>query len=876
MKLHDYRRKRDFRQTGEPRGGAKARRDSRVYVMHKHHARRLHYDLRLEWNGVLKSWAVPKGPSLDPAVRVLAVQVEDHPLEYGRFEGTIPEGQYGAGKVVLWDRGRWTPEGDVEAGLRRGRLEFELKGEKLHGAWRLVRMRDAGNGKGVNWLLMKRHDEYAVAHDEYDVLEALPDGVVKSARAGHRRKQPFASKSSSPRRSAARVPVSRESEGSALRMSDRLMKTMSSARPAALPSKLSPQLATLVDSPPDGNEWLHETKFDGYRLIAIRDGDRVKLWTRNGHDWTNKLQHIGDVVRRLPVRQAVLDGEVIVPGAGGASDFQALQNALHGAGASEVIYMLFDIPYCNGMGLAGCPLLERKELLSALLDGRSDRETLRFSDHVVGKGAALFKQACRKGLEGIVSKRMDSRYESRRTRTWVKCKCASADEFVVAGFTRPQGARRGIGALILGEYDAHGKLSYRGRVGTGFSESTLTDLHDRLRALIRSDSPFTEPLPAGAARQVQWVAPHLVAEVRYQERTRDGVVRHAVFKGLRMDKSPRDTVQEPARKGHSNGRRTHRSVSRASGPSVRRSSSAMPSPSPRGNETRILAGVGLTHPKRVVFPAAHVTKLGLAKYYEAVSKLMLPHIIGRPLMLLRCPEGAGKPCFFQKHPLENMPDMIRAARIRGERGSGQYLVIDDLPGLIALVQMNALEIHPWACRMEDLERPDRLIFDLDPGPGTTWETVVDAAFRVRDELAGQGLASFVKTSGSKGLHVIAPLRPHATWAESKAFARAIAFRLAEDQPDRFTRKMTKATRPGRIYVDYLRNSRGATCVAPYSTRANAAGPVSAPVAWNALRRLHDAGGFTVLDMPRRMSRSAAQWPRFFELDQVVPSQQRRR
>ncbi len=848
MGLKDYRKKRDFSRSREPRGQeAGAGESGNLYVIQKHAATRLHYDLRLEVDGVLKSWAVPKGPSLDPAEKRLAVQVEDHPLEYGTFEGTIPQGEYGGGTVMLWDRGTWEPEADPDKDLPDGKLAFRLHGEKLRGSWALVLMKESDGKPGKNWLLIKHKDTASAAEREYSVVEELPRSALTDR---------------------TMAEIADNEKGGSVRPDDsgplpdpsRLTK----ARKAPQPEFIQPQLATLVDEPPAGKSWIHEVKLDGYRILAVIKAGRIRLMSRNGKEWTGKFPAIAEALRTLPVEEAILDGEIVVLRPDGTSDFQALQNLLRGGRTAKTVYYLFDLPHCSGFDLTGTPLLERKQLLQALIGRMAPvREIIRFSDHIKSGGREVFRQACRLAAEGIVSKDGAGGYERKRSRRWLKTKCLERQEFVVGGWTEPAGSRSGFGALLLGYYDA-GDLIYAGRVGSGFTGSTLGRLAGILGKIEQSDPPFRNPPSGSEARGIHWVRPELVAEVEFREWTRDNILRQASFKGLREDKSPGEIVREvPVREDGD----------KKPGGEPGRGASAMVK---RSKDSAVLAGVKITHPDKILYPDQGITKSALAYFYAAIADFILPHIVHRPLTLLRCPDGRQGECFFQKHPGESIPDPLRTIPIREKDTTAPYIVIDDIKGLISLVQLGVLEIHPWGSSETDLERPDILTFDLDPGPDLGWAEVVEGARALRHRLRELGLESFVKTSGGKGVHLVAPIRPWIGWAEAKSFARAVSADLVRLRPELFTLEMKKAKRRGKILIDYLRNDRGATTVAAYSTRAGSGAPVSTPIRWDELNSAMAPGRYRIDNLPRRLAALKKDpWQDFFQVRQSITKSMRK-
>lgn len=817
--LSEYRRKRDFGRTGEPAGAAAAR-AGHLYVVHKHGARRLHYDLRLEHEGVLLSWAVPKGPSLDPSERRLAVQVEDHPLEYGEFEGVIPEGEYGAGPSAVWDRGYWEPLDDVAEGLKKGRLHFRLHGEKLEGGWHLVRS-GGRRTQGKDWLLIKERD--AAADPERDIVAAAP-ASVKSGLTLEQLKE------------APDLPVWRRESF----QPSPALDTLPQARAAPLPADPAPQLATLVTAVPAGDQWLHEIKYDGYRMLARLERGQVRLLTRNGHDWAARFPAVAAALAGLPVDAAVLDGELVVVGPDGSTDFQALQNVLSGKGGGPLAYFLFDLLHLDGYDLTRLPLIERKALLRQLIATAAAPTPLRYSDHVQGHGETIYAEACRRGLEGVISKRLDGRYAPGRGRSWCKTKCQQRAEFVIGGFTEPQGSREGFGALLLGYYDAAGKLRYAGKVGTGFDQEALASLSAKLQRLERMTPPFAEPPGPSELKLARWVRPELVAEVAFGDWTGDGRLRHPSFQGLREDKRPQEVTRD------------------------------LPEPAPPEAGGDRLAGVTLSHPERILWPEQGLSKRALAQFYADIADWILPHVVDRPLSLLRCPEGHDRECFFQRHLSEARLPAVDAVPIREKAKVADHVVIHDLAGLISLIQLGVLEIHPWGARAQAPERPDLMVFDLDPDPAVDWSAVCAAALEVRERLRGLGLESYLKVTGGKGLHVVAPLKPALDWDAHKAFTRALAESMARDAPRLYTANMSKAKRRGRIFVDYLRNGRGATAIAAYCTRARPGAPVAAPLRWEELDGLAGADLYTVANLRRRLAALRSDpWEGFFQQRQGV-------
>lgn len=825
MGLQTYRQKRNFRATPEPRGKVARANKALSFVVQKHAARRLHYDFRLEIGGVLASWAIPKGPSLDPKERRLAVHVEDHPLEYGNFRGTIPKGHYGAGSVEIWDRGTWVPDGNPHTGLRQGKLKFHLNGEKLSGGWNLVRMgrRNAEPSKD-NWLLIKERDEAAANNDrssEYKT-KATKKKAVRSGRVEN-----FSS-------------VSTKSAGRGRRRVVRVEPDLAQVEKADLPTFVRPQLATLVDAVPRGKEWLHEIKFDGYRVLCRIENRQATFLTREGNDWTDRFGSLVDAVTALPVHEALFDGEIVALREDGTSDFQLLQNSLRGDRRATIVYFVFDLLYFDGYDLRKTPLLARKEALAKIFKTETapDQESLvHYSEHWFD-GGQLFEEACRRSLEGIISKRSDQPYRSGRSRDWLKVKCLMSQEFVICAYTDPAGSRKGLGALLLAVYDDDGKLHYSGRVGTGFTSQTLKELKARLSKLASTEPALNEPLTGASRKGVHWVKPQLVAEVAFTGWTTDGLLRHPSFQGLREDKPAKQIRRESA----------------LPTTKVAYAGTANPAAANSAENNSQPTEVTLSHPDRVLYPEQGITKQELAEYYEKVADWILPHVSGRPLTLLRCPEGHRKQCFYQRHVEKNVPGEIRRLRLRENGSMKQWLVIDSLPGLIALVQMGVLEIHTWGSREGSIERPDRLIFDLDPDPSLPWKTLWDAAVDLRDRLSPLGLGAFVKTTGGKGLHVVVPIEPKQNWNQVKAFAKAFAESAAHDSPDLYVATMSKSRRAGKIFIDYLRNARTATAVCAYSTRARDGAPVSVPIGWDELRVDPRLDHFNVRNVPQRLVR----------------------
>ncbi|HET8609161.1 MAG TPA: DNA ligase D [Burkholderiales bacterium] len=855
--LERYHHKRDFGRTPEPRGRVSRSKagHSLGFFIQRHHARALHYDFRLELDGVLKSWAVPKGPSLDPADKRLAIRVEDHPYDYGSFEGTIPPGQYGAGEVVLWDRGTWAPEGDAHDGLRKGHIKFALKGEKLNGRWALVRM-GRPDSKKENWLLIKEHDDQAREGKAARITEREPDSVAKPRHSRSSRKKTRNGKAHDDVRPAA-------AENQPVKID---LSQLAGAVQRGMPQQVKPQLATLSARAPEGDEWISEAKFDGYRALTRIVHGRAQIYTREGHDWSERWPALVDALSRVPVKDAWLDGEVVAYDDEGNISFEALQ-AYGESPNGRLACFVFDLPYVDGYDLTAVPLIRRKEVLRQLIPDTHGSGYLFFSDHISGDTRSVFEHACMHGMEGIVAKRADARYAHSRNRDWLKVKCEHRQEFVIAGYTDPAGHRSGFGALLLAVYDPRQKLHYAGRVGTGFDEQRLEALMQRFGKLGRRTAPVANPPSGRDARGVHWLEPKLVAEVRFAQWTKSGVLRQASFLALREDKDPRKVVREQAQPAPAKGSAPAAAAAGDSDPDGAEAVAGRR----RGAASRAeVAGVTLSHASRVLFPRTAITKIDLAHYYETVAERMLPYLRERPLAIVRCPQGGGEKCFFQKHVGQGMAGDIGHVEVTESHGKATYMTVDNVSALVGMVQMGVLELHTWGSRKGRLMQPDRIIFDLDPAPDVAWERLVTAARLVRGLLQEVGLTSFVKTTGGKGLHVVAPIRPQHEWAAIKAFTRAIAEHLEQTLPDHFISRMTKAARGGKIFVDYLRNAEGATAVAEYSTRAKPNAPVATPIGWDELTSELRSDSYTVSNLPQRLEKLRSDpWADYFGTRQSI-------
>jgi bifunctional non-homologous end joining protein LigD len=859
--LARYRSMRDFEVTSEPSGTESAAKPASQdgdlpFVIQKHAATRLHYDFRLGWNGVLKSWAVTKGPSYFPGDKRLAVQVEDHPMEYGGFEGIIPKGQYGGGTVMLWDRGTWEPHVNVEEGLEKGSLKFALHGEKLKGNWALVRMGGrAANASKPNWLLIKEHDAEERSADAEAITEELPDSVLSGrdietiARGGDRvwqsnreeKKASAASEAKNERGAKNGKPQSATTKKLSA-------KDLKGARRESLPEFVSPQLATLAKAPPSGERWVHELKLDGYRIQIRIDGKKksVQLLTRTGLDWTHRMKSIAEAARELGVDAAILDGEVVVLNENGTTSFAALQASFQEGARYGLTYFAFDLLHLNGFNVRELPLMRRKELLAELMKRAGDDGVLRMSEHLTGDATRIFREACKLGSEGIVSKLSDAPYSSGRTSGWLKAKCHLEQEFVIGGFTLPSNDIYGVGALLLGYYRGE-DLIFAGRTGTGFTQKTHQTVRDRLEKIRRAKAPFDQ-LPAGEGRGVQWVKPELVAEVSFANWTADNLVRQASFKGLREDKPAsavrREVAEEDLRGDKGRGRKekseardehaANRHAADRHGAGQQLNANAVKKNANAAGELGV--PIRLTHPDKVLDAESGVTKAALARYYQDVAAVMLPHIADRPLTLVRCVDGTGKPCFYQKHKTDMLSGSFGSVEVVDKK-SGKpepYITIGNETAVVELAQIGVLEVHPWGSRNEALETPDRLIFDLDPDAAIGWERLAASAIEVRKRLEKLGLKSFVKSTGGKGLHIVAPIRAEHPWNAVKQFAHDFVVAMEKNAPQLYLTKMTKAARVGKIYLDYLRNERGSTAVAPFSPRARAGLPVAVPLSWSEL------------------------------------------
>ena len=852
----EYNRKRNFNITSEPSDdiheGKSANTSARKkglhalrFVIQKHDASHLHYDFRLELDGTLKSWAVPKGPSLDPKDKRLAVEVEDHPLGYATFEGSIPKGQYGGGDVIVWDQGIWQPDGDAKAAYKSGRLKFTLTGEKLSGSWTLVRMysrsanKTSKSGK-PQWLLIKEQDEAARPATDYNILEERPESVITGDLLP-----------------ADKVPTSKSTSSKVDNHSARKNSRVTKKEPAnisdkPIPSYLSPQLATLAKEAPDG-DWLWEMKFDGYRIMTRIKDKEIHFFSRNGHDWTERFPAQMEAIKALDLTDSWLDGEVVVLNENGLPSFQLLQNAFEAGLNHRIIYYLFDAPFLNGIDMRKKPVEERRSELEKILVNNGD-SPVRFSPAFMADKRNIIESACALSLEGVIGKRMGSTYTSQRSADWIKLKCRLRQEFVIVGYTEPKGSRSGFGALLLGVYKDNKSedLLYAGRVGTGFDSNRLQDIYKKLRSLERSKSPLSSKLSGPQARGVQWVEPTLVCEVEFAEWTSEGILRQASFIALRTDKPARDIVREYARS--KDELYDYQSPEKNNTPKKTEALKTR-------NRRMEIANVSISHPDRVLDSESGKTKLELAQFYESISEFMLPHLAGRPVSLLRAPDGISGDTFFQKHSDRKEIPYITQLDQSLDPTHEPLMEIDNLGGLIGCVQMNTIEFHTWGSTSRAIETPNRFVLDLDPDPALPWRSIIEAAHLMLALLDELKLTAFLKTTGGKGIHIVVPLTPDSdsNWDYVKEFSKAISVFAAKQIPERFVAKMGPKNRIGKIFIDYLRNSRGASTVTAYSVRARSGLPISVPIARNELDKVSRPNYWNIDNLQDRLKKVKAPW-----------------
>ncbi|MBC7428266.1 MAG: DNA ligase D [Bacteriovorax sp.] len=822
MSLKEYKAKRNFKKTAEPSGKTGKVKGKNIFVIQKHHASHLHYDFRLELDGVLKSWAVPKGPSLNPKDKRLAVEVEDHPVDYANFEGEIPEGEYGGGHVIVWDNGKWIPPANAKEQLKKGKLEFELQGHKLHGQWVLVRTHLPG-GKKNNWFLIKRNDDEAnlkkdITENDESVLSGISLEALESE---------MTDKKITKKKTKARPRNQKKSE--VLEFKD--IK--------------SPQLATLMDEPPKGNQWIHEIKFDGYRTICRKDKKKVQLLTRSGLDWSTKYKNLQKECEKLPVQSIVMDGEIVWIDKQGHSSFDGLQNALEADKSEELVYYVFDLLYLNGHDCREMPLFERKNLLKEVISS-SDSEKIIYSHHWDENGASVFKSACQNKLEGIISKNIDAGYVSGRSKDWQKIKCTNMQEFVIGGYTLRE--TNELAALLMGAKNEEGEFQYLGKVGTGFGLRNHKMLLGKLKKLKAKESPFEVKSPK--SKETIWVKPELVANIEFGAWTEDKILRHSAFKSLRDDKKAKDILVEfPASNKKSKAVKKIKAIAKKD-----------------SNEK----DYEITHPDKIIYPDSGITKHDLAAYYDSIEKWIIPYIKNRPLALLRCPNGEGKACFFQKHietDQEGILSEIVTSKLKKKKE--EVLYIDSGIGLTELVQLGTLEIHARGGLYSEIDYANQIVFDFDPDPGVKFGKVKEAAFVLKDLLGRLKLKSFIKTSGGKGLHVHVPIAAIYDWDEIKNFSKSICDQMEMENPGKFTTNISKAKRKGKIFLDYLRNGYGASAVVPYSVRARPLAPVAFPITWAEAEKLKSPAQYTLKDVQKMLKKRKDPWAGFLKMKQKI-------
>jgi bifunctional non-homologous end joining protein LigD len=827
--LEKYNRKRNFERTGEPEGKLEGKPGQtpenpgerlRFAVQH-HLAKRDHYDLRLEWDGVLLSWAVPRGPSFNPRDRRLAIQVEDHPVEYRNFEGTILKGEYGGGTVMLWDEGFWEPQADVDEGLDKGLLKFALKGRRLKGKWVLIRLKSKEDGDKNNWLLLKEKDEYSRNDDGIS-------GFSTSVRTG------------------------------------RTMKEIEEGAPGKIAKnpfdRVDVQLAKPAENVPKGGDWLYELKYDGYRIIAYIENNGVRLVTRNGHDYTGKFHDIAySLIDWAGGRAMVLDGEMVVTDAKGRTDFQALQSYMRNPGGKKLTYIIFDLLALDGKDMRKNSLAERKEMLEELM--KDAPGNLFYSKHVRENGEACYLAACKSGMEGIIGKKADSVYSGTRNGDWIKLKCDKRQEFVIGGYTLSDKKTSGVSSLLLGVYEGD-ELIYAGRAGTGFTVRSMKELAEKFEVIKRKNSPFKQAPAPKKNENITWLEPVLVAEVRFTQWTEDNLLRQASFKGLRTDKDPKDIRREIPDKEISVDDMKQEDAEKVQSPGT------SPEKIKKGNESGlIIGGIKITSPDKVIFTDPEIRKLDVVRYYENVSERMMPYVGNRILSIVRCPRGISEPCFFKKHPGPDNKGIVTIPVLSGSGENKEYFYIGDILGIISEAQMGTLEFHTWGSRADNLEKPDMMVFDLDPDEGMDLERVRQGVKDIKSILDGLSLVSFLKTSGGKGYHVVIPFKPSVGWETFRDFARKIAEIMEQKWPDRYTSNVRKDKRKNKIFIDWIRNGRGATSIAPYSIRARKGAPVSVPVAWEELDTVQPGG----IDMAGALERIGGNdpWKDFFHVEQQL-------
>ena len=853
-KLALYKSKRDFSITSEPAEGGAPGKDALSFVIQKHWASRLHYDFRIELDGTMKSWAVPKGPSYDTHDKRMAVHVEDHPISYSDFEGTIPEKQYGAGKVIIWDKGTWEPEGNPHEGYRKGNLKFRLHGHKMHGNWVLVRMKGRGDDKQEPWLLIKEKDDYARPAEEFSVVDEMPDSVKALPMPGTSEKIPAKVKDGAPAKKgkAAAKPASKTARTTKAKADAAAAKAADKVRDASLPEgvvgaqlpkEFAPELATLVDAPPaNPEEWVFEVKFDGYRMLTRIENGEVRLITRNNNDWTDKLRPLQKELESMGLPDGWYDGEIVVHDANGRPNFGLLQLAFDGSNRAEIMYFIFDAPYLGGYDLRKVALVERRALLAGALEQAKKSKLVRFSDEFGDDPEGLVAAACKIGLEGVIGKRRDSHYVSRRSPDWIKLKCGLRQEFVIVGYTDPKGSRKGVGSLLLATHDKDGVLRYAGNVGSGFNAESLRDVTAKLKALDTDASPFPPRTVPG--RKHHWVKPELIAEVSFSEWTEAGAVRHPVFQGLRSDKPAAGITRELP---------VHVKDIEMS------DEDAPENDAPGMVEGTLPATLKITNGDRVVDEKSGATKMDVIRYYALIGNLMMEHLKNRPVSLVRAPSGIKGDLVFQKHAdIKKLPGMKNMDQAL-DPDHPSMLEVGNIAGILSAAQWNALEFHTQNATGKAYDKPDRMVFDLDPGEGVEWPAMQEAGEVMRVFLEELGLSPFLKTSGGKGLHVVVPVKGGKDWDTVKGFSQAIVQHLAKTLPDRFSAKSGAKNRVGKIFIDYLRNGQGATTVCAWSVRARPGLGISVPLAWDELKTLKSSDQWNVLNAHTRLDVGNDPW-----------------
>lgn len=853
MSLKEYKAKRNFSKTKEPAGKTIKNRGSKMFVVQKHHASHLHYDFRLELDGVLKSWAVPKGPSLNPKDKRLAVEVEDHPIDYATFEGEIPAGEYGGGHVIVWDKGEWIPPKNVDEQLKKGHLEFELHGEKLGGEWLLHRTHIPGAKKN-NWLLIKRDDEDASVKDITKKDRSVLSGV---------------SLEELEKDMAAPSPVKKITKKAVEKI--KKPKAQKKTKFLSFQDLKGPELATLTDKPPVGENWIHEIKYDGYRTLCFKNKKDTKLITRSGLDWSRKYQELQDECAALTPESIIMDGEIVWLDEKGRSSFEGLQNSLEEGESSKLVYYVFDLLYLNGFDTRNLPLTDRKKLLKEVLE-QSDSEKILFSEHWDESGKSVFESACENHLEGIISKNIESHYNSGRNKNWLKIKCTNIQEFIIGGYT-VQDNKAAVAALLMGAYNDKGKFQYVGKVGTGFNNHTNKTLLSKFKKLKSQVSYFDEKSPK--FKNIIWLKPELVGNVEFGAWTGDKILRHSAFKGLREDKKAKDVfleevkVKEKDVEKIASKKKTVKKAVVDKKIKVEKTLDKRPSRNKK-SATAKNAEVELSNPDKFIYPEDKITKQDLADYYTNIQDWILPHVKDRPLALLRCPNGEGKTCFFQKHiKTDGMGILGKQVESKLKEKNEEVVYVDSSMGLQELVQLGTLEIHSRGCHVDEIDYPNQIVFDFDPDPGVGFEKVKEAAFILKEILDRLKLKSFIKVSGGKGLHVHVPVAPKYDWDQIKQFSKSVCEQMENEHPEKFTTNMSKAKRKGKIFLDYLRNGYGASAIVPYSVRAREHAPVALPVTWLETKKLKSANSFTLKTVPKLLKKRKDPWQGYNKLSQTI-------